>query len=148
MNYTSKTYDDTNKGVLYANNEKGKDKWIITNQGKLNIDGQEDRIIAVRRKNKDGQYILELYKAMGTLKENENKNGDNDPDAKGIVNKLANEDSLSISAWKKVSKEDNPYINLAVRHFDNIKTVQEQKADLPNDQAEKDLDQIDDPIPF
>ena len=94
MNYTSKTYDDTNKGVLYANNEKGKDKWIITNQGKLNIDGQEDRIIAVRRKNKDGQYILELYKAMGTLKENENKNGENDPDAKGIVNKLANEDSV------------------------------------------------------
>ena len=45
------TKDNTNSGILYKNS----DDWKIIQQGKLNIEGEEQRIIGVSRKNKDGQ---------------------------------------------------------------------------------------------
>ena len=35
------TYDDSNSGALFANNEK----WPVVQQGKINIDGQESHFI-------------------------------------------------------------------------------------------------------
>ena len=57
MNYNSKPIDNTNSGILFANN----DNWQIIQQGKLNLKGDEQRIIGVKRKNKNGEYIIELY---------------------------------------------------------------------------------------
>ena len=56
--------DDTNSGILFNNS----DDWKIIQQGKLNIDGQDHRIIGVKRLNKEGTPIVELYRAIGTLK--------------------------------------------------------------------------------
>ena len=62
-----KKYDETNKGVLFKNT----DEWTISHTGKLNVDGEDKRIIGVKRKNKLGEEILETYVAMGTLKKKE-----------------------------------------------------------------------------
>ena len=51
--------DNTNSGILYKNT----DEWKVIQQGKLNLDGEEHRIIGVSRKNKDGQPMVELYRA-------------------------------------------------------------------------------------
>jgi hypothetical protein len=74
--------DNTNSGILYKNT----DDWQIIQQGKLNIDGEDHRIIGVKRKNKDGEPMVELYRAIGTLKANADKQGEKSPDAKGVVN--------------------------------------------------------------
>lgn len=115
MNYNTKAYDNTNQGILFANT----DDWIITQQGKINMNGNDERIIAIQRNNKDGIPILEIYKAMGTLKKNEDKNNQDQPDAKGVINVLSNVKSMVISAWKKSNEKGNNYISLSIRDFDN-----------------------------
>ena len=105
--------DNTNSGILYKNS----DDWKIIQQGKLNIEGEEQRIIGVSRKNKDGQPMVELYRAIGTLKKNEDKQSDKSPHAKGGVNKIKDSGAMTISAWKEISEAGNPYTSLKVREF-------------------------------
>ena len=105
--------DNTNSGILYKNS----DDWKIINQGKLNIEGEEQRIIGVSRKNKDKQPILELYRAIGTLKVNQDKQSEKSPDSKGVVNKIKDSGAMTISAWKEISEAGNPYTSLKVREF-------------------------------
>ena len=105
--------DNTNSGILYKNS----DDWKIIQQGKLNIEGEEQRIIGVSRKNKDGQPMVELYRAIGTLKKNEDKQSDKSPNAKGVVNKIKDSGAMTISAWKEISEAGNSYTSLKVREF-------------------------------
>jgi len=106
--------DNTNSGILFKNS----DDWQIVQQGKLNINGDEQRIIGVERKNKDGQPIVELYRAIGTLKANDSKQNEKSPDAKGVVNKLMNSGAMTISAWKDVSDAGNAYTSLKTKEFE------------------------------
>jgi uncharacterized protein (DUF736 family) len=105
--------DNTNSGILYKNT----DDWKIIQQGKLNIEGEEQRIIGVSRKNKDGQPMVELYRAIGTLKKNEDKQSEKSPNAKGVVNKIKDNGAMTISAWKETSEAGNAYTSLKVREF-------------------------------
>tara|TARA_R110002020_G_scaffold8689_3_gene35343 strand:+ start:819 stop:1241 length:423 start_codon:yes stop_codon:yes gene_type:complete len=107
--------DNTNSGIMYKNT----DDWQIVQQGKLNLDGEEHRIIGVKRKNKDGQPMIEIYRAMGTLKANDDKQGDKSPDAKGVVNKIMDKGAMTISAWKETSEAGNAYTSLKTREFTN-----------------------------
>jgi len=99
--------DNTNSGILYKNT----DEWKIIQQGKLNLEGEEHRIIGVSRKNKDGQPMVELYRAIGTLKANADKQGEKSPDAKGVVNKIMDQGAMTISAWKETSDQGNSIDN-------------------------------------
>ena len=82
MDYTTKKFDETNTGILFENSEK----WELAKQGKLNVDGEEQRIIGVYRKNKDKEVILDLYRSIGTLKQNKDKSTETHPDSKGVIN--------------------------------------------------------------
>ena len=138
--------DNTNSGILYPNS----DDWKIIQQGKLNIDGEDHRIIGVKRNNKEGQPMVELYRAIGTLKANGDKQGDKSPDAKGVVNKVMDQGAMTISAWKETSEAGNSYTSLKTREF----TSHDQNAN--NSSNEKPLDSerdvlgedLDDEIPF
>lgn len=57
-------YDNTNSGALYPM----RDHYEVIRQGAVNMDGTDHRIIAVKRNNKEGQPIIELYRAIGTIK--------------------------------------------------------------------------------
>lgn len=151
MNYNSKPIDNTNSGILFANN----DNWQIIQQGKLNLKGDEQRIIGVKRKNKNGEQIVELYRAIGTLKKSDNdmdinqdpSNDRRPPDAKGVVNMLVSNTTFSISAWKNISPQGNVSTGLKVTEFD------QQYESKPIDQSEPEEEEInpglvDDEIPF
>ena len=130
MDYNSQKFDQTNKGRLFFLDEK--EAWTIKYQGKLNLDGDQQRVIGVSRKNAEGQYITEVYKAIGTLKQNHNKVSENDPDAKGVVNKISNVGAMQISAWKSTSEKGNVTVSLSVRNFDEPKQQTEQQESTDN----------------
>ena len=117
--------DNTNSGILYKNS----DNWQIIQQGKLNIDGDEQRIIGVSRKNKDGQPMVELYRAIGTLKKNQDKQSDKSPNAKGVVNKIKDTGAMTISAWKETSEAGNQYTSLKVREFSSDSTYTDPNSE-------------------
>ena len=130
MDYSSQKFDQTNKGRLFFLDEK--EAWTIKYQGKLNLDGDQQRVIGVSRKNAEGQYITEVYKAIGTLKQNHNKVSENDPDAKGVVNKISNVGAMQISAWKSTSEKGNVTVSLSVRNFYEPKQQTEQQESTDN----------------
>ena len=68
----SKTYNNTNSGVLWAIPKKkdGKPEFSLIQQGKLNIDGNEMRIVGISRFNKDGVRMVGIYREIGTIKKN------------------------------------------------------------------------------
>tara|TARA_R110001632_G_scaffold28199_7_gene75358 strand:+ start:1670 stop:2089 length:420 start_codon:yes stop_codon:yes gene_type:complete len=136
--------DNTNSGILYKNT----DEWKVIQQGKLNLDGEEHRIIGVSRKNKDGQPMVELYRAIGTLKANADKQGEKSPDAKGVVNKIMDQGAMTISAWKETSEAGNAYTSLKTREF-----TSDQGSSVHNDpNSEKNVvnnsEELDDEIPW
>ena len=60
--YTSKKYDNTNRGILWdiPVSDDGKKQMTLVKQGKLNMDGQQQTIYGVVRKNRDGEFIMSL----------------------------------------------------------------------------------------
>ena len=131
--------DNTNSGILYKNT----DDWKIIQQGKLNIEGDEQRIIGVSRKNKDGQPMVELYRAIGTLKKNEDKQSDKSPTAKGVVNKVMDKGAMTISGWKETSEAGNPYTSLKVREFSSDSSYSDPNSErnvLHKEEIDDDID--------
>ena len=134
--------DNTNSGILFQNT----DDWKIVQQGKINLKGEDHRIIGVTRKNKDGQPIVELYRAIGTLKANDDKQGDKSPDAKGVINVISDAGAMTISAWREKSDNGNSYTSLKAREFTNDQGATPPKPPInPVIESENDLD---DEIPF
>lgn len=131
--------DNTNSGILYKNT----DEWKIIQQGKLNLEGEEHRIIGVSRKNKDGQPMVELYRAIGTLKKNEDKQSDKSPNAKGVVNRVMDKGALTISAWKETSEAGNPYTSLKVREFSSDSSYSDPNSERNVLHKEESEDEID-----
>jgi len=140
MESNTKQYDETNRGVLFNISED----WSLTQQGKININGESLRVIGVKRLNKEGKEIIELYRAMGTLKKSE-KNGEKDPDAKGVINALVDKGAMIISAWKENSERGNKYISLRLREFSNDGQSQ-NKQNFDQSQQTSSSEQIDDKI--
>ena len=134
--------DDNNSGRLFKNS----DDWTIIQQGKLIIENTEQRIIGVKRLNKEGKPIVELYRAIGTLKSNEEKQSEKSPDAKGVINKLLDKGALTISAWKETSEKGNAYTSLKCREFSNDYNQDDKsKEEVTNQTVGEDLD---DEIPW
>tara|TARA_R100001460_G_scaffold32478_4_gene63686 strand:- start:13375 stop:13785 length:411 start_codon:yes stop_codon:yes gene_type:complete len=131
--------DNTNSGILFKNT----DDWKIIQQGKLNIDGDEQRIIGVSRKNKDGQPMVELYRAIGSMKKNEDKQSDKSPNAKGVVNKVMDKGAMTISGWKETSEAGNSYTSLKVREFSSDSSYSDPNSErnvLHKEETDDDID--------
>ena len=136
--------DDTNSGILFNNS----DDWKIIQQGKLNIDGEDHRIIGVKRLNKEGKPIIELYRAIGTLKANDDKQSEKSPDAKGVVNKITDLGAMTISAWKEKSEKGNAYTSLKLREFSNEYNQDTQQTTTETDTNANNPEDLNDDIPF
>jgi hypothetical protein len=110
----------------------------------LNINGDQLRIIGIKRLNQKGEEIVELYRAMGTLKKADQIN-EKDPYAKGVVNALVDKGAMIISGWKEQSERGNKYISLRLRDFSDSTGYepkeQKQGSDDTNDtSALEDID--------
>jgi len=145
--------DENNSGVLFKNT----DQWTIIQQGKLRVDNTEQRIIGIKRLNKDGKPIVELYRAIGTLKSNEDKQTEKSPDAKGVINKIVDNGAMTISAWKETSERGNSYTSLKCRDFsdnENFTNDAEKQSEYGNNGNEEINNEeptsgdLDDEIPF
>ena len=132
--------DDNKIGILFKNS----DDWTIIQQGKLIIENTEQRIIGVKRLNKEGKPIVELYRAIGTLKSNEEKQSEKSPHAKGVINKLLDKGALTISAWKETSEKGNAYTSLKCREFSNDYNQDNKSKDeeVTNQTIVEDADEI------
>ena len=139
--------DENNSGVLFKNT----DQWTIIQQGKLRVDNTEQRIIGIKRLNKDGKPIVELYRAIGTLKSNEDKQTEKSPDAKGVINKIVDNGAMTISAWKETSERGNSYTSLKCRDFsdnENYTDQDEKNNEQQINNEEPTNEDLDDEIPF
>ena len=153
----SKTYNNTNSGVLWAIPKKkdGKPEFSLIQRGKLNIDGNEMRIVGISRFNKDGERMVGIYREIGTIKKNNLKSGEKDPDAKGVVNNIVDNGGYTISAWKEEygnGEEKNNYTSLKVRAFDSAQPDSNKNKYTPSDKGiynDIDTSNLDtDEIPF
>ena len=125
-------YDNTNSGALYNN----KDDWKIIQQGKMNIDGTDQSIIGVKRNNRSGEPIVEIFRAVGTLKAN-TKEKPSSPDATGVVENIQNSGAKRIAAWRKTDKNGNPFTSLAISEFTGDRKEPDtapQTEPLPDDE--------------
>jgi lipopolysaccharide export LptBFGC system permease protein LptF len=149
MEWQTKTKDYTNKGKLWTNY----DKWTIILQGKVNIDGNEQRIIGVKRKNSRGELITDIFTSIGTLKKNENcmkdfyqENEEGPPNSKGVVSNLIPNGTFGISAWKN-ERDGKPEVTLEIQSFnDKDMPVKDVNEDVEN--SVQNDPELNDEIPF
>ena len=139
----TKKYDETNRGVLFnISSTDGEPDWKLIQQGKININGDQLRIIGIKRLNQKGEEIVELYRAMGTLKKADQVN-EKDPYAKGVVNALVDKSAMIISGWKEQSERGNKYISLRLRDFSD-NTGYETKQENPDIRKDVDTSALED----
>mgnify|MGYP003114857099 CR=1 FL=1 len=139
----TKKYDETNRGVLFnISSTDGEPDWKLIQQGKININGDQLRIIGIKRLNQKGEEIVELYRAMGTLKKADQVN-EKDPYAKGVVNALVDKGAMIISGWKEQSERGNKYISLRLRDFSD-NTGYETKQENPDIRKDVDTSALED----
>jgi hypothetical protein len=133
-------YDDTNKGALW----KTQEDYRVVRQGKINMDGNDRRVIAVSRKNAQGQSIISLYEEIANIKPYVSTN-EKSPSAKGLIDVRKTEATKSIGVWKKQKQSDG-------EEFWSV-AISEYKPKEENDTDNNDLDNTyvseqDDSIPF
>ncbi len=102
----SQQYDDTNSGVMF---QPHVDQEFI-GQGKINIEGQENRMIVIREKlSKDGSPTLVMYQRMGVLFNNESDN----EAAPAYSGPLDQHPNLRVAAWRG-DKDGRSYLSMRV----------------------------------
>ena len=129
-------YDNTNSGVMFTPHA---DQRMI-GQGKLNVEGTEDRVIFVKEKlTRDGEPTIVMYKRAGVLFNN-NKNGnDGAPDYSGPIDAHPNH---RIAAWKG-EKEGRSYLSLRVSEKQNQNgETSASQSQAPAPAAVQDYDDI------
>tara|TARA_R110000744_G_C18988150_1_gene520210 strand:+ start:133 stop:555 length:423 start_codon:yes stop_codon:yes gene_type:complete len=98
-------YDNTNSGAAF----KPFDTQRMILQGKLNIDGNDNKIVLVADQTKAGMKIVEVYKKMGVMFENDKKGNEKAPDYSGPIDNS----KFKIAGWKRV-KETSSYMSMQV----------------------------------
>ena len=123
-------YDNTNTGRLFKN----EDDWSVIQTGKIDIDGDERRVIGIKRKNRNGDFIVEIYTAMGTLKPAEKRN-EKSPDAIGVIENLKTASAKRMFARKKTSKNNTDYVALNFADLTDEVSRPEQNTEELNDEV-------------
>lgn len=124
-----KVYDDTNTAVVY----KPRESEQLLSTGKVNIDGEETRILILKTTLPDGTVIRDVYTKDGTLFENED-NGNNNPLFSGPFK------HLRLAFWLKKNEKYGSFLSGVV----------EPPRDAPKKQEPQAQSKavIDDDIPF
>ena len=122
-------YDNTNTGRLFKNTEE----YSVIQTGKIDIDGEERRVIGVKRQNRQGEPIVELYTAIGTLKQADKRN-EKSPDAIGVVEHLKVSSAKRMFARKRTSQNWNEYVFLSFAEIADEAEPPKQEIEL-NDEV-------------
>jgi len=107
-------YDNTNSGAVFKPFETM--KMIL--QGKVNLEGNERKIVLVADKTKSDKKIIEVYQKVGVLFEEDKGDNEQRPDYSGPVEDYATDKDMRIAAWKRV-KGENKYMSLSISEKQN-----------------------------
>jgi len=134
-------YDNRNKGALW----KIKDNYKVIMNGNINMEGHDRRVIAVSRKNAQGEPTISLYEEIGNLKKHESEN-DRAPSAKGVLDIRKLENTKSVGAWKKNKKDGEEFWSISLSDYET--KGQNNDNDIVMDNDNTHLSEIEDDIPF
>ena len=133
-------YDNTNTGVGFKPFED--QKFIL--QGKMDIDGTEERFAYITAVSRDGGKRIDVYQKTGALFPNDKSDNTNKPDYTGTLD-YKNE-RKRLASWKKVHDTNGNYMSLEVTvPRDREEPKVEQNP--PQEKEKVDLGDVED-IPF
>jgi len=126
-------YDNTNRGVLFANYSKSDDN-APDYSGKLNIEGKEQNLFA----NVESDTKVNIFTADGMLTgsvEKTDKEGKSDkyPDWKGSAS--GEHGSYGVAGWKRTSKKGNNFLSLSIE----ARSAQKQEVSKQPQQSDEQL---------
>ena len=124
-----KVYDDTNTAVVY----KPRESEQLLSTGRVNIDGEETKILILKTTLPDGTVIRDVYTKDGTLFENED-NGNNNPLFSGPFK------HLRLAFWLKKNEKYGSFLSGVVEPPRDAPKKQEPPAESKA--------VVDDDIPF
>ena len=103
-------YDNTNSGAVFKPFETMK----LILQGKVNIEGNDRKIVLVADKTKSDKKIIEVYQKVGVLFEEDKGDNEKRPDYSGPLENYATDKDMRIAAWKRQSDGGNKYMSLQI----------------------------------
>ena len=98
------TYDDTNRGAAFT--PFPTQQMIL--QGKLNVEGNDKKVMLVKDQTRDGKPVIEMYEKIGVFFDNDKKGNESAPDYSGPLG-----DTKRLAGWKKM-KDGKPYMSFQV----------------------------------
>ena len=124
-------YDDTNTGAAF----KPVATQRLSLQGKINIDGNERKVVCVADETKNGTRLIEVYEKVGVLFENDQKGNDKAPNYSGPLEPYISSKPMQIAAWKKSSDNAGNFLSMRLSEKQQQQQQQSrQQDDLHNDQ--------------
>lgn len=115
-------YDDTNRGAAFT--PFPTQQMIL--QGKMNVEGNDYKIVLVKDSTKDGRNIVEVYRKMAVLFDNDKKGNDAAPDYSGPVG-----EDKRIAGWRRM-KDGKPYMSFQVSDKQASGQQQQQTSSVPD----------------
>ena len=94
----SEGYDNTNRGALFKPRE-GEDS--VSLSGSINIDGEDKRVILVKRKSQGGKVYWEMYEKVGQVFRSSSDNP-KAPVIHGVVGTI-DDPRKRVAGWKQES---------------------------------------------
>jgi uncharacterized protein (DUF736 family) len=126
-------YDNTNTGAAF----KPFDSMKMILQGKVNLEGNDNKTVLVADTTKSGMKIIEVYQKVGVMFENDKRGNDNAPDYSGPMEDDVAKQPMQIAGWKK-QKDGNNYLSMQIS----------PKQGGGGNQVQSVADAIGDDIPF
>ena len=127
-------YDNTNSAVAY----NPRDNETLLSTGKVNNNGNEERIVILKSALPDGRVIRDVYEKVGTLFQND-KAGENMPLFSGPFKERR------IAVWLKQNDQYGPFLSGKIEDKYDPNAVQ---SDIPAEPTEQKKVLVDDDIPF
>ena len=119
--------DTTDRGSFF----KPRADESLLEQGRLDSNGTEHRIVIVKATLPDGGVARDVYTKVGTMYENDKSQNEKSPDFSGPVT-LPNQERRRIACWKTVSKDGQTKF-LSARIGDSTPRVSEESIVINND---------------
>lgn len=126
---------EKNTGRLF----KAKDNMKIRLEGEIDFEGNKKRVFGISRKNLKGEDVTDIVVSIGTLKKNNDMRSDKSPDEKGVVTVVNEIKPMSISGWKNIASNKNPYIGVKVKEYD-YDNQQNKQVDSNDTSSDDDID--------
>lgn len=100
-------YNNTNSGAAF----KPFDTMKMILQGKMNIEGNDRKIVLVADETKNGKRLIEVYQKVAVLFEEDKGRNAARPDYAGPIEEYATSKNMRLAGWKR-NKDGANYMSL------------------------------------